>query len=421
MKIKMTIKNDSDKKNDILKIMKENLSKAGYEKVLNGADIIEVSPFKKLKKIISESCQQNLEDGYEAIVTEDDDDKDLGIKYIYNDVMKKIFLVELGREWELENAIKRAADAFLEVEKMEVKFGKSMLEFSKDELDESLRYFHRDHMYYKLKFRLNVFSRYEKYWSNLLIREDGKAIWNDMFKNNNFVDSLGQEIDSGIVTKDKLISLFQQSPNPQNSILPVLIFEGVRLTDSEDSDEVRKLQISDIKKDRIIIRDPLNQSKVSREIAIDEHTYKMIFIAASQTIAYKTLNGTISIFDYIKSPYVLKPIDVPVAYNPDSKIDERAITYRGAYHRMLNIRALAESLEYDLDFTATHIAKSGKIHYIKQYMKEKGVDKYDAIRMTLMRFGDWTTTGEYAEEKKLPSNRQSVNRLNKDFVTMVGE
>lgn len=57
---------------------------------------------------------------------------------------------------------------------------------------------------------------------------------------------------------------------------------------------------------------------------------------------------------------MLKPIDVKIAYNSDSKEDERAITYRGAYDRMLNIRSLAESLGYERDLTISLVAKSGK-------------------------------------------------------------
>ena len=117
---------------------------------------------------------------------------------------------------------------------------------------------------------------------------------------------------------------------------------------------------------------------------------------------------------------LLKPIDVKIAYNSDSKEDERAITYRGAYDRMLNIRSLAESLGYERDLTISLVAKSGKINSINKYISS-GMDRYDAIRKTLMRFGEWNKTGDYIEEKKLPSNRQLVNRLGKEYKAATGE
>ncbi|WP_220422732.1 hypothetical protein, partial [Escherichia coli] len=147
-----------------------------------------------------------------------------------------------------------------------------------------------------------------------VVRSEKDPSWSDYLKKNKFADILGgRHEETTLVTREDLLSLFKQSSTPQNAIIPILIFEGVKLAESPTDDEVRRLKISDIKKDKIVIRD--HDGGVNREVIIDAQTIELILLAASQTKVYKPFNGTISIVPYLKSPYVLKPIDVKIAYN----------------------------------------------------------------------------------------------------------
>lgn len=358
-------------------------------------------------------------DDYLVSEVKDSEGNTIDLVFGYSDILKKLFLFELSKEWELDNAIKRAIAIFKEVEVFEKELNKVIFLFTKEEIEETIVTLFKDQMYYKMKLRLNLFSKYEKLWKGVVVRSEKDPSWSDYLKKNKFADILGgRHEETTLVTREDLLSLFKQSSTPQNAIIPILIFEGVKLAESPTDDEVRRLKISDIKKDKIVIRD--HDGGVNREVIIDAQTIELILLAASQTKVYKPFNGTISIVPYLKSPYVLKPIDVKIAYNSDSKEDERAITYRGAYDRMLNIRSLAESLGYERDLTISLVAKSGKINSINKYISS-GMDRYDAIRKTLMRFGEWNKTGDYIEEKKLPSNRQLVNRLGKEYKAATGE
>ncbi|MFW3579228.1 hypothetical protein ACN9KL_12495 [Vagococcus fluvialis] len=406
------------KKSDFADFLKIKLSKKGYERAINGENLIDVVPIVKLKEIVGTLYTRGCDD-YLVSEVKDSEGNTIDLVFGYSDILKKLFLFELSKEWELDTAIKRAIAIFKEIEVFEKELNKVIFLFTKEEIEETIVTLFKDQKYYKMKLRLNLFSKYEKLWKGVVVRSDKEPSWNDYLKKNKFADILGGRHDeTTLVTREDLLSLFKQSPTPQNAIIPILIFEGVKLAESPTDDEVRRLKISDIKKDKIVIRD--HDGGVNREVIIDAQTIELILLAASQTKVYKPFNGTISIVPYLKSPYVLKPIDVKIAYNSDSKEDERAITYRGAYDRMLNIRSLAESLGYERDLTISLVAKSGKINSINKYISS-GMDRYDAIRKTLMRFGEWNKTGDYIEEKKLPSNRQLVNRLGKEYKAATGE
>lgn len=406
------------KKSDFADFLKIKLSKKGYERAINGENLIDVVPIVKLKEIVGTLYTRGCDD-YLVSEVKDSEGNTIDLVFGYSDILKKLFLFELSKEWELDTTIKRAIAIFKEIEVFEKELNKVIFLFTKEEIEETIVTLFKDQKYYKMKLRLNLFSKYEKLWKGVVVRSDKEPSWNDYLKKNKFADILGGRHDeTTLVTREDLLSLFKQSPTPQNAIIPILIFEGVKLAESPTDDEVRRLKISDIKKDKIVIRD--HDGGVNREVIIDAQTIELILLAASQTKVYKPFNGTISIVPYLKSPYVLKPIDVKIAYNSDSKEDERAITYRGAYDRMLNIRSLAESLGYERDLTISLVAKSGKINSINKYISS-GMDRYDAIRKTLMRFGEWNKTGDYIEEKKLPSNRQLVNRLGKEYKAATGE
>lgn len=384
------------KKSDFADFLKIKLSKKGYERAINGENLIDVVPIVKLKEIVGTLYTRGCDD-YLVSEVKDSEGNTIDLVFGYSDILKKLFLFELSKEWELDIAIKRAIAIFKEIEVFEKELNKVIFLFTKEEIEETIVTLFKDQKYYKMKLRLNLFSKYEKLWKGVVVRSDKEPSWNDYLKKNKFADILGGRHDeTTLVTREDLLSLFKQSPTPQNAIIPILIFEGVKLAESPTDDEVRRLKISDIKKDKIVIRD--HDGGVNREVIIDAQTIELILLAASQTKVYKPFNGTISIVPYLKSPYVLKPIDVKIAYNSDSKEDERAITYRGAYDRMLNIRSLAESLGYERDLTISLVAKSGKINSINKYISS-GMDRYDAIRKTLMRFGEWNKTGDYIEEK----------------------
>lgn len=418
MIVNIKIKNDIDN-SDFSKLLKETLSKKTYERAINGENLIDVLSIGKLKDVIEKVESLGYSDCFDGTI-EDSDGIKIDVDFKYGDLLKKLFIFELSKEWELDSAIKRAVSMFKEVEYIEAEFNKCLILFTKKDIEEAIVSLYEDQMYYKMKLRLNLFSKFEKFWKGTVVRNDKEPGWNDYLKKNKFAEILGERHDENVntlVTKEDLLSLFKQSPTPQNAIIPILIFEGVKLADSSSSDEARRIKVSDIKKDRIVIRD--HDDGIDREIMIDDQTRKLILVAASQTKAYKPFNGTISIVPYLDSPYVLKPIDVKVSYNKESKEDERAITYRGAYDRMINIRTLAESLGYEKDLTISMVVKSGKISSISKFI-DSGMDRYDAIRKTLMKFGEWNKTGDYVEEKKLPANRQLVNRLGKEYKAATG-
>ena len=65
---------------------------------------------------------------------------------------------------------------------------------------------------------------------------------------------------------------------------------------------------------------------------------------------------------------------------------------------------------YDIPFSPKILENFGKVYYINKFIGE-GVGVYEAIRMTLIRFGAWE--GDVDHNKNSPTNVQMVNRLKK--------
>lgn len=422
MKIKIIIDEVGSKKGKIIAdTVGKYTSKNKLQKAIGGENLLDVVSKSKRKAMFKELADLGV---INELITYIEENKngipvDYEHSFVYNDVYKKVFLAELGEDWELVNALSRAFDAMQGVEKFEKKFGRDLLDFNTEQVVEVIKYINDDMKYYRTKFQVNVFARYEKFWGDKYNFEEGGKNWESHNSKKAIMAIFGKSVKKELITLEQLQHIYSMSMNPQNAILPILIFLGVKLADKEEVDEVRKLKIEDVHKDKIIVREPTDPSKINRIIPINNTIYQMIFLAANQQFAFKNFSGTITTFPYVESEYVIKPINVKTKRNPDKKVDDGAITYRGAYERMLNLRSQAESLEYDLEFTVSHIVRCGKVASINQAMEE-GYDIYDAVRKALMLFGEWKTTGDYVEEKKLQTNRQLVNRQKRDYVMLTG-
>lgn len=397
--------------------LKGLMTKSTFNKIVNGENFLDVLSLAKVKSIISALEGENLENIIDAQVI-DGNQQVIETDFYKAKLTKILFLYDLNKEWELDTAITRAINLLEDINSLEKKFGKCVDKFSSEEIVKSIKVLFDDVMYYKMKLRLKIYSKFEKFTG--VEKNNEESTWSYWLTKNKFIDILGinsQDTEAKLATKEMLVSLFKQSPSPQNAVIPLLIFNGIKLAEDQNTDEVRRLKRSDIKKDSVIIRD--RNGDVKREIDVDPQICRMIEIAALQDKTYRGGNGNLIAVPFVDSEYVLKPVDVDMDYNIESKDDPTAITYRGAYSRVNNMRTLAESLGYEQELTISMINKSGKIYYTSKYMNE-GLDKYDAIRKTLMRFGEWNTTGDFTEEKKLASNRQLVNRLGKEFSATTG-
>lgn len=184
--------------------------------------------------------------------------------------------------------------------------------------------------------------------------------------------------DNKYITFKQLIELENQCLNPQDAVIPELLFVGVK---GENYHELRNLKITDISEDEIILPD--------RIIPISARTYDLIKDAIEQVDYYRGNGEDLGMsksksFKIKKSEYVVR--------TGGSKKSESEINCNTLISRVNRIKYYFNNPYLNI----TNIWVSGVIHFAKEIMKEnnRDLEKEDYEKIG-ERFGyhptHWTT------------------------------
>ena len=375
-------------------------AKKKIEKLKKSNDWIEDFSEKELKLIVN--AVSDLNSKMTKVKIEDEDD----INYKYDDLRKKAFLLSLSSQVESIATVMKAAATFDFLEKDEEKKNKCVLKFTNSDIEETLIDLFGEMKYHRLRSRLKVLSNFSEFYGH----EESLGNWKTYSHPDKIYSVLGDIEENKIYTKDYLISLFQMTRNPQESIIPILIFEGAKFSKIEDLDEVRHIKKSDLLDGKLRLTGNGKGKTTERTIEIDNITHQMIKQAAAQKFFVKDKGNAQTILKMVDSDYVLRPnIAGKVKSSKDEKNND-TISFRGAYDRIKNVKKNTELEWSSIDFTPQGISNCGKIHYINRLVTE-GMDIYDAVRETLKRFGEWRHSEDGRSDVSLPYNAQNVNRL----------
>ena len=193
-------------------------------------------------------------------------------------------------------------------------------------------------------------------------------------------------------------------PNVQESIIPLLIFEGVSFSKVEERDELRCLKASDVRGNKIFIGG-LNE----RILDIDDVVADALSKAINSEYLFKTVHNELNYVELEDNEYILRPA-ISSRKRIDTSYDKDVMSFRGAYSRFHLCKEFVESTMYDIPFSPKILENFGKVYYVNKHLGE-GIDVYDAIRKTLSRFGNWE--GDIEKNKSNVKNVQMVNRLKK--------
>lgn len=375
-------------------------AKKKIEKLEKSNDWIEDFSEKDLKLIVNAVCDLNSE--MTKVKIEDEDD----INYKYDDLRKKAFLLSLSSQVESIATVMKAAATFDFLEKDEEKKNKCVLKFTNSDIEETLIDLFGEMKYHRLRSRLKVLSRFSEFYGH----EEDLGNWKTYSHPDKIYSVLGDIEENKIYTKDDLISLFEMTRNPQESIIPILIFEGAKFSKIEDLDEVRHIKKNDLLDGKLRLTGNGEGKTTEREIEIDSATERMIKQAAAQKLFIKDKGNYQRILNMVDSEYVLRPNIAGKIKSSDGEKNNKTISFRGAYDRIKNVKENTELEWSRIDFTPQGISNCGKIHYINRLVTE-GMDVYDAIRETLKRFGEWKYSEDGRRDVSLPHNTQNVNRL----------
>ena len=326
------------------------------------------------------------------------------VDFEYCDSLKKLFLQDLSEVWVSDITLQAAISALQVIEENERLFDKCVIEFTETEIKVSLATLLGDLKYHRLRNRINVISKLQFFYDGLVPMS---ANWADFKGQKVISEILGQEFQEHVLTKRDLVDLCSNMANVQESVIPILIFEGIRVSKVDDIDELRYLKKSDFLGNKLVIRG--NGNKEPREITLDSDVSDIIKQAIDQEYMLKMVKHEPSIVPLEETDYIIRKT-ISSRRRVDTSYNDEIMSFRGVYSRFNACRNQMEALLYDIPFSPQSIATCGKVYYVNRYIAE-GMDTIEAIRKTLVRFGVWY--GDPEEDKQDAKNIQLVNRLKK--------
>ncbi|MGX4686906.1 hypothetical protein JNUCC83_08385 [Vagococcus sp. JNUCC 83] len=337
----------------------------------------------------------------------------------FNRAAKSIFITHLSNIWESESSVEYAQLALEGVESYETKFNKSLLLFSEEEIIQTINGLGDRFSFYGLKFRIKIYKDYHNFYSReygLMVKEN---LWAKYQTTKNLSMILSVDEKKKNLTRDDLISLFNTMINPQQGIIPLLIFEGITLSRIDESDELRHLLKNDVDTESICIKsctDKLDNRgfnlSIDRTLELDQEVMKCIDRAANSENMIRINRHEFEYLNLVETPYLLRS-----AEGRRDKLNSPSgtLSYGGTINRIKECRRQMESINPEIDdFSTRYIANCGKSHYINKFMKN-GLSETEAIIKTLKRFGEWNSNGIFEEEVKLDTNKIRIARLRRIY------
>lgn len=383
--------NKMEIKNSLAKLNVEESSIGEVSNKTNWFEKVDTEALKKICVVIN--------DYNNILVIELQEREDL--VYKFDDTLKKLFILALSDKWLSEISISSVINVFKIIENKEEEFNKSVMQFQESEIEESMIDLFGRSYYFRLRQGINIFSKLQLFYKGYI---NMTASW-ETYKDQQRIEGIiGQEVKRDIVTKKDLLNLISIMPNVQESIIPLLIFEGVSFSKIEELDELRYLKASDVRGNKIFIA-----GSNERVLDIDDETAEALSMAIDAEYLFKTVHHEFKYVELEDTEYILRPM-ISSRKRNDMSYDKEVMSFRGIYSRFLLCKDLIESTMYDVPFSPKILENFGKVYYVNKYIGE-GIDVYDAIRKTLLRFGNWE--GDIEKNKSSARNVQMVNRLKK--------
>lgn len=399
-KVQKIIESNNIKFTNFIRMFKDS-----DDRLVSGTEWIDSIKEKDIKELVFEFTKVeglfsiSLLDKYEDIAFE------------YCDSKKKLFLIYLSKEWESPISMASAINALLRVDELEQGYERSILRLDNEEISQCIVSLFSEMEYHKLRYQINIISRYQRFFEKQTKIEVKWETYKDVKV---LKEIIGDGAKEHILTKKDLIDLTKRMPNIQDSVIPLLIFEGVAFSKVDEIDELRYLKTNDLNRGELTIEGNGNRVKGRRIIRLSPEVADLVNDAIKQDYIVKKVGGDDDLVPLESTKFILRPAEKS---RKKVKTEEHCdvLSYRGAYSRVNNCRGHIEQLLYDVRFTPKSIETFGKIYHINKLINE-GFSEIESITETLARFGDW-----YPEEdgKRNPKNSQQINRLRKEWLLYV--
>ena len=338
------------------------------------------------------------------------DDSEL-LEYSFNDTYKKLFIVVSSRMLDTEKSVTQVIDTLVEADKFELRNDKSILSADEDEILELINTLYQGQQLLSLHRKVSLLSRYSTSFSGTKM---------DVWEKYRPLRALGKLVGadqkiSDSAMKNLLEGHFAESENPQSAIIPILIFEGVRLSTKDEDDELRFIKTQDIYPNGIMLKGCDEKSK-GRFLQLDETTMSAVRIASAQTVYRGAVKRSIDV-PFLETGYLIKP-------TIDSNNQSGIMGYQGALKKYKLFQNEVKGIPNLPNMTVTKMREFGKIYNINMLLAN-GEALNSALVSTLQRFDDYEYTLDTLDdvEKNIiyENNRSRIYRLHSLWVAYGGD
>lgn len=371
---------------------------------------------KELQKLGALTIKNNLDNEIELEFI-DEDEGEIPV-YKVDKVAKFIFLTYQSGIFDSSRSYEYTRNTLMDIEKFEERFGTSAFMFNEDQVIETIKELGKRSKFYGIKARIKVLNDYFNFYAKEFGLKKSDNQWSKYYTTKKLEVVL--EVNQKVVNlkREDLINLFNHMTNPQQGIIPILLFEGLALSSSDDKDDIRFLKMDNIDRDSVFLKartkevdDRGFRLSVDRKIQLDEDVMNCIVKTMTTDSMVRISHYDLEVKKLMDTPYLLRGIEGR-RRKRDTGLE---FSYSAAYDRLIECQKNYEELNVEIDdFSSKYIANCGKSYYIFKLMDE-GKTETEAIIEVLQRFGDWNTVGDIDKDVKLDTNKNRMARLRRSY------
>lgn len=352
-------------------------------KILNHEEISDLLKKDKLTDFVKKVYDEGLSDSFELKLLDIEGNELEDSNFEYDNFRKKafLFLTKYNSIEKLPVFDKKVISNMKLVEKYEKSFDKNVLEFSDLEQDQMILGLYDDtKAYYTVKTSIvRNLVEYERIMTS-------NRNWRRFIHVSEFMKVLSEEKSVSVIKRDELYRLFNYISSPQNAIIQILLFEGVKMSKHDDLEEMRFLKECDLYKDRLDIRN--ESDEIVRSISIERDTYDLIKEAVDFEGYYTHSKGGSPVEITFYGDYILKRSlsNGKLIGRKDVNMDD-PVSYRTVVKRSNDCREELDTMGIDYNMSPRDIRDAGKLHYANKLLDE-GLDLKEVAKIVGERFGD---------------------------------
>ena len=328
-------------------------------------------------------------------------------RYKFDHNLKILFIGEYSKIRSSKISILPYKRTFEDIEQMELKFNKSVLDFNKEDIEKMIEHFRNENInYLTYRYTIKSIDRFLKF------AQDGFSKFTDinLSKDWNYEEVIKiipeAERPSTLVSYETIMEIAYSEGSIQNAIVPILIFEGVKSSRVPETNELTRIKKDDIEGNFVHVTGDYDRII---ELTDEEAEYLDIAKKTNEILKFGK-SGSGRFISLKETGYLIRS----TGENQKSlTISEAAIQ-----KRLRTIRSDFENLLGDNEFTTKSIRTSGMVHWIDKLI-EQGVEQKPAIYQTLIRFGD--ITEEEIEGPISPGAYQKAHRLRSTYLLHKGK